>query len=104
MFGHARVASAQQYEAMLIPEIAVVSDGARKIAYVVGADGKVGVKPLQTGPLVGGLRVVRSGLESADQVIVNGVQRVQPGVMVQAKSTTITRTAALSQPQAIAAE
>lgn len=104
MFGHARVASAQQYEAMLIPETAVVSDGARKIAYVVGADGKVGVKPLQTGPVVDGLRVVRSGLESADQVIVNGVQRVQPGVLVQAKSTTITRTAALSQPQAIAAE
>jgi RND family efflux transporter MFP subunit len=104
MFGHARVASAQQYEAMLIPETAVVSDGPRKIVYVVGADGKVSVKPLEIGPVVDGLRVVRSGLDGADQVIVNGIQRVQPGVQVQAKATTITRTAALSPPKATAAE
>jgi RND family efflux transporter MFP subunit len=104
MFGHARVASAQQYDAMLIPETAVVSDGPRKIAYVVGTDGKVGVKPLETGPVIDGLRVVRSGLSGADQVIVNGIQRVQPGAQVQAKSTTITRTAALSPPKATTAE
>jgi RND family efflux transporter MFP subunit len=104
MFGHARVASAQQYEAMLIPETAVVSDGPRKIAYVVGADSKVSAKPLETGPVIDGLRVVRSGLDGADQVIVNGVQRVQPGAQVQAKATTITRTAALAPPKATAAE
>ncbi|SUS03276.1 Multidrug-efflux system secretion protein, HlyD family [uncultured Defluviicoccus sp.] len=104
MFGHARVASAQQYDAMLIPDTAVVSDGPRKIVYVVGAGGEVGVKPLETGPVVDGLRVVRSGLDASDQVIVNGVQRAQPGMTVQAKPTTITRTAELDLPKTTRAE
>ena len=100
MFGHARVASAQPYDAMLIPETAVISDGPRKIAYVVDSDGKVAAKPLETGPAFDGLRVVRAGLDTADQVIVNGVQRVQPGATVQATVTAITRTAALPRPGA----
>ncbi len=49
------------------------------------------MKPLETGPVVGGLRVVRSGLAANDQVIVNGIQRVMPGATVQAKLTTITQ-------------
>jgi RND family efflux transporter MFP subunit len=104
MFGHARVASAKQYEAMLIPETAIVSDGPRKIAYVVGADGKVGVKPLETGAVVDGLRIVRSGLGEADKVIVNGIQRAQPGMNVQANATTITRTAMATPTKATAVE
>ena len=95
MFGHARVEGSSEYQAMLIPETAVVSDGARKIAYVVNAAGAVSVKQLETGPVVDGLRVVRAGLEPNDQVIVNGVQRVMPGATVQAKLTTITSTAEL---------
>ena len=34
------------------------------------------------GPIVDGLRVVRSGLEAGDLVVVNGLQRVRPGVKV----------------------
>jgi RND family efflux transporter MFP subunit len=100
MFGHARVEGSSAYEALLIPETAVVSDGPRKIAYVVDDKGAVSVKPLETGPVVGGLRVVRSGLAANDQVIVNGIQRVMPGATVQAKLTTITRTAELVDPNA----
>ena len=104
MFGRARVEGSSAYAALMIPETAVVADGARRIAYVVGADGTVGVKPLETGPLVDGLRVVRSGLEEKDQVIVNGIQRVMPGAPVQAKLTTITQTAELVDASAPKAE
>jgi RND family efflux transporter MFP subunit len=103
MFGHARVEGSPEYEAMLIPETAVVSDGQRKVAYVVGADNMVAVKPLETGAIIDGLRVVRSGLAENDQVIVNGVQRAMPGAPVQAKATTITRTAQIDPAAAPAA-
>jgi RND family efflux transporter MFP subunit len=95
MFGDARVEGSRAYTALMIPETAVVSDGARKVAYVVGSDGTVSVKVLETGPIVDGLRVVRSGLAENDQVIVNGIQRAMPGTTVQAKLTTITHTAEL---------
>jgi len=35
------------------------------------------------GPIVGGLRVVRSGLKAGEPVVVNGLQRIRPGARVQ---------------------
>jgi RND family efflux transporter MFP subunit len=100
MFGHARVEGSAEYEALMIPETAVVSQGANKVAYVVGANGTVDVKPLETGPIVDGLRVVRAGLSETDKVIVNGIQRAMPGAAVEAKVTTITQTAQLADATA----
>lgn len=95
MFGRARVESSATYSAMLIPETAVVSAGAAKTALVVADNGTVESRTLDVGPIVNGLRVVRSGLESTDRVIVNGVQRAMPGAIVDARATSITSTAAL---------
>lgn len=89
MFGHARVVGSGSYKAMMIPEVAVVTDGARKVAYVVGADGSVAMKLLQLGPLSGQMRVVRAGLAPDDRVIVDGVQRAHPGAKVTAKTVVL---------------
>lgn len=90
MFGQARLAGAGSYEAMLVPDAAIATDQARRIVYVVAADGSVTPRPVQLGPLVDGLRVVRSGLQRTDRVIINGVQRIQaPGMKVQAKTGQI---------------
>jgi RND family efflux transporter MFP subunit len=90
MFGQARLAGAGTYQAMLVPDAAVATDQARRIVYVVAADGSVAPKPVQLGPLVDGLRVIRSGLQPTDRVIINGLQRVQqPGVKVQATNGRI---------------
>lgn len=94
MFGNARMMGSGAYEALLVPETALVSDGPRKTIYIVDNSGAVRVKVLQLGPLNGGLRVVRSGLTPSDRVIVNGMQRVRPGDKVQAKQVSITRPAA----------
>lgn len=92
MFGHARLQGAAPYQALLLPDTAIASDAARKVVYVAAADGSVTVKPVILGPLSNGLRVIRSGIAPTDNVIVNGIQRVQqPGVKVQAKTVTITR-------------
>ena len=93
MFGRGRLAGTTTYTGMLVPDAAVVTDGARRVLYVVGADGVVAAKPVELGPLAGGLRVVRSGLARTDRVIVTGMQRARPGQKVTAQTTRITPTA-----------
>ena len=89
MFGHAQLAGAAEYQAMLVPEAAVIADGPRRLVYVVAKDGTVGAKPVQTGPVVDGLRVVRTGLVADDRVIINGLQRARPGQKVTAQNGEI---------------
>ncbi|MGX1693696.1 MULTISPECIES: efflux RND transporter periplasmic adaptor subunit [Brevundimonas] len=89
MFGHAQLAGSGGYAAMLVPDAAVVTDGPRKVVYVVAKDGTVGAKPVQLGPVANGLRVVRTGLAPDDRVIINGLQRARPGQKVTAQNGTI---------------
>ncbi|MEY2884225.1 MAG: hypothetical protein RL490_1949 [Pseudomonadota bacterium] len=89
MFGHMRLIGSGSYNGMLIPEDAVVTDQTRKVALVVGADGMVSPRVVQLGPLVDGLRVVRSGLKADDRVIIEGVQRARPGSKVAPKEGRI---------------
>ncbi|AYG94783.1 efflux RND transporter periplasmic adaptor subunit [Brevundimonas naejangsanensis] len=89
MFGHAQLAGAGGYAAMLVPDAAIVTDGPRKVVYVVAKDGTVGAKPVQLGPIANGLRVVRTGLTPDDRVIINGLQRARPGQKVTAQNGAI---------------
>jgi RND family efflux transporter MFP subunit len=92
MFGHARVVGSAPYQALLIPDSAITADGVRRIVSVVAADGSVAGKPVELGPLIGSLRVIRSGIAPNDRVIVNGGQRVMmPGQKVQANLVKITQ-------------
>ena len=63
MFGNMRLADGGTTPALLVPDAAVRTDQARKIVLVVGKDDTVAAKPVETGPLVGNLRVIRSGLD-----------------------------------------
>jgi membrane fusion protein, multidrug efflux system len=92
MFGQARVAGAAPYNALLVPDAAIGTDQARRVVYTVAADGTVTSKAVQLGPLVDGLRVVRSGLAPTDRVIIAGIQRGQtPGAKVQPTNGRIQR-------------
>lgn len=83
MFGHMRLLGSGAYQGLLIPEDAVVTDQTNKTVLVVGADGKVAQRVLVLGPIVNGLRVVRSGLAATDNVIIAGVQRAHAGAPVK---------------------
>jgi RND family efflux transporter MFP subunit len=89
MFGNMRLADGGTTPALLIPDAAVRTDQARKIVLVVGKDDTVAAKPVQTGPLVGNLRAIRSGLHNRDRVIVQGVQFAMPGAKVKPRVTQI---------------
>ena len=70
------------FDAFLIPDSAITSDQARKIALIVTSDGTVATKVITLGPTVDGLRVIRSGLDVNDRVIIAGMQRARPGQKV----------------------
>lgn len=89
MFGRARLLGSGTYRALLIPDAAVVTDQARKIVYVVGADNKAVPRPVELGPPSDGLRIVREGLKPDDRVVVSGLTTLQPGSPVQPKMTRI---------------
>ena len=99
MFGRARLLASGAYSAMLIPDESIITDQARRLVYVVDGSGKVAAREVETGPLVIGLRVIKSGLKAGEQVVLDGLARLQPGMEVEATLTKLTARAADTAPQ-----
>ena len=79
-FGRIRIAASERYNAILIPDGAVVTDQSRKVVMTVKDDGTVEPKVVRPGPMTDdGLRIIRSGLAPTDRVIINGLVRARPG-------------------------
>jgi RND family efflux transporter MFP subunit len=81
-FGRVRLIGSAPYEALLLPDTAIATDQSRKIVFVVKDDNTVESKAVTLGPLDEGLRVVRSGINADDKVIVEGLQRARVGAKV----------------------
>lgn len=90
LFARLRVIGSGEYEALLLPDAAILSDQARKIVLVVDAEDTVSARVVELGPLHNGLRVIRSGIAPEDNVIVTGVLRARPGGKVIPQETTLT--------------
>ena len=80
-FGRMRL-FAGTHDALLVPDSAIASDQSRKIVFTVADDGTVGVKLVELGPIVDGLRVIRSGLAASDRIVIDGLPRARPGQKV----------------------
>lgn len=89
MFGHMRMAASRPYQGLLVPDEVVQADQNRQIVMIVGKDGKVREQPVEPGPLVDGLRVVRSGLKPDDVVVIAGLSKAKPGAKVRLKQGRI---------------
>ena len=93
MFGNMRLSTGRTARALLVPAAAVQTDQARKIVYVVGKDGMIAAKPVEIGPEVDGLRIIRSGLTPTDHVVITGYQFARPGTKAVTKTGKIAVTA-----------
>lgn len=82
MFARARFRIAEPRMSLLVPEVALGLDQTQRILLVVGDDDTVERRVVETGPLQGDQRVVRSGLSASDRVIVEGLQSARPGARV----------------------
>jgi RND family efflux transporter MFP subunit len=71
--------------AILVPQRAVSElQGFYQVA-VVGPDNKVEIRPVQTGDRVGSLWIIEKGLSPGDRIVVEGIQKVKPGMVVNPK-------------------
>jgi membrane fusion protein, multidrug efflux system len=78
------------YEAMLIPDAAVSADQATRFVYVIDKNNKVQRRDVVLGRWVDDrLRIIEDGLKPDDQIITDGLMRVQIGAPVTSEMTTI---------------
>ncbi len=94
MFGRIQVPAGPPNEALLVPDVAIGTEQVRKFVLVVDSDNIARPKYVTLGSLVEGLRVVTSGLDPNDRVIVNGLMRARPGVKVTPQETLDDKAAA----------
>ena len=105
-FARIRLGKAKATDALLVSERAVGTDQSKKFVLVVGTDNKVAYREVTLGAAVDGMRVVTKGLQPSERIVVNGVQRVRPGTLVDPKDATMQdagagqRSAAASRPGA----
>jgi RND family efflux transporter MFP subunit len=88
-FARLRVAIAPPTPVYLLPDAAVVLDQSQHLVMTVGPDATVKPKIVTTGDLRGGLRVIQSGLEPSDRVIIDGMVHAIPGTKVAPQDGTI---------------
>ena len=84
-FVRTRIAGTPKHDAILITDRAVGTDQGQKFVLLVDDNSVVQVRPVELGPVVDGLRVVRKGLGPDDHVIVDGLLNARPGSKVTAQ-------------------
>ncbi len=101
LFARIKLVGSGRYRATLIQDRAVGTDQDKKFVLVLKPDTTVEYRFVELGRLVDGLRVVTAGLKSGDRIVINGLQRVRPGMKVtpalaamEPDSTTTTSAAA----------
>lgn len=92
MFADVRLLGKGPYEAILIPDAAIGLDQTIQFVYVVGENNIAERRQIETGDLHNGLRVITSGLDADDRVVINGLLRVRPGQPVTPEAGEIVPT------------
>ncbi|MCB1635593.1 MAG: efflux RND transporter periplasmic adaptor subunit [Xanthomonadales bacterium] len=84
LFARVQLLGRTGYQAMLIDERAILTDQDRKYVYIIDENNTAQRRDLQLGRQFEGLRVVSSGLQAGDRVVVNGTRKIFfPGAPVQ---------------------
>jgi membrane fusion protein, multidrug efflux system len=95
LFARVQLEGSAEFEALLIDDKAVLTDQDRNYVYVVAADNTAARRDITLGRMIDGLRVVTSGLEPTDQVVIDGVQKVFfPGMPVKAEIVSMEKASA----------
>ncbi len=102
LMARVRLPGSADYQAVLVPDVAVGTDQDKRFVLVVAADGTVEYRPVELGAISQGLRVVHDGLKPGERVIVSGQARARPGSKVSAQEQPSTAASAGSD-RAVAA-
>ena len=96
LYARLKLVGSKTYDAVLIKDEAVGTDLGKKFVLVMDKDNKASYRPVELGPKLEGLRIVRSGLVKGDSIVVNGLQRVRPGSTVTPQDVPMASDATLA--------
>jgi len=82
MFARVQVPGSPPYSALLVPDTAIGTEQARKYVLVVDSENTARIKYVTLGQLSGNLRVIKSGIDENDRIVVNGLMRARPNTKV----------------------
>jgi multidrug efflux system membrane fusion protein len=94
LFARLRIPASEKHSATLIDERAIGTDQAQKFVLTLSSTNTVEYRPVKLGPSVNGKRIVRSGLKPGETIVVNGLQRVRPGMPVTPQTEVASRSVA----------
>lgn len=89
MTGEVRINGSAPYQALMVPQTAVQTDGTRRTLFLVNERNEVEAAPVELGPLSGNMQVITGGIQANDRVIVNGLLRARPGATVNPVSVQL---------------
>ncbi|HEK1687044.1 TPA: efflux RND transporter periplasmic adaptor subunit [Pseudomonas putida] len=85
LYARVKVDGSEPYAALLVDDAAIGTDQDKRFVLVVGKDDHIVYRPVALGNLQGNERIITSGLEEGERVVVGGIQRVRPGEKVVGK-------------------
>jgi membrane fusion protein (multidrug efflux system) len=86
IFSRVKIQTGEKSDVFLVPQRAITELQGVRTVYVVGTEGTVETRTVTASERLGNLWVIDKGLEAGDRVIVEGIQRVQPGMKVNVKT------------------
>jgi RND family efflux transporter MFP subunit len=89
LFARVQLLGSSEYTAVLIDDRAVNTDQSQKYVLLLAAGNKIEYRRVKLGRVIDGLRIVREGLKPGDVIVVNGAQRVHPGIVVTPQTVTM---------------
>jgi len=94
LFARVRIPISAPQPALLVSERAIGTDQSQKFVFAINKDNTVAYRTVKLGATLDGKRVVREGLVAGDTIIVNGLQRVRPGMAVSPEVQQVAQTPA----------
>jgi len=91
LFARIRVPLSARHSAFLVSERAVGTDQAQKYVLALTPTNTVAYQSVVLGPVIDGMRIIRSGVTGGEQIVINGMQRVRPGMAVKAEQAVASK-------------
>lgn len=89
-FARMRVRGSLPYPALLLPDRAIATDQAQRFVWIANPDNQVEYRKVVLGAHIGQSRVIAEGLEPGDWVVIEGLQKLKPGIKVNPERIVVT--------------
>ncbi|MGR9086741.1 MAG: efflux RND transporter periplasmic adaptor subunit [Gammaproteobacteria bacterium] len=82
-FARMRVRASAPYPALLLPDRAIATDQAQRFVWVVNQENQVEYRQVELGARIGQSRVIKAGVTPEEWVVIEGLQKLRPGIVVR---------------------